>query len=208
MNQNCHDTPELILFDVDNVLCHYSRSIRLHYLAKVTGMDVQEIDDLIFGSGFDLKGDEGEYTVDEYFTKFRALLSNKATTKDWIEAPRVSMPPDNQMLDLVRSLKQTCQVAVLTNNGPALHQSIDDLFPAISEIFGGKVYFSYQFDTAKPDKGIYLKVAERLNIAPNKVLFVDDLSVNTDGAQEAGMKAHHFQGIVGFRAELQELGLL
>ena len=43
----------------------------------------------------------------------------------------------------------------------------------------------------KPDTRIYQLAAERLGVAPEETLFVDDYLPNVEGARDAGMRAFH-----------------
>lgn len=44
----------------------------------------------------------------------------------------------------------------------------------------------------KPARAIYERVARALDVSPDRCLFVDDLTVNLDGARRAGMRAFRF----------------
>ena len=44
----------------------------------------------------------------------------------------------------------------------------------------------------KPAPEIYLRVAERLGLAPERCVFVDDLTVNCEGAAAVGMRPFRF----------------
>ncbi len=46
----------------------------------------------------------------------------------------------------------------------------------------------------KPDRRIYERLCERYGLLPRECLFVDDMAENVDGAIDAGMAAHLFDG--------------
>ncbi|MEU6152249.1 HAD-IA family hydrolase [Actinosynnema sp. NPDC047251] len=58
---------------------------------------------------------------------------------------------------------------------------------------------------AKPDRRIYLLVAERLGLDPGSCVFVDDLAVNVRGAAAVGMVGVHHRSV---HATLEELEVL
>jgi 2-haloacid dehalogenase len=60
----------------------------------------------------------------------------------------------------------------------------------------------------KPDSAIYNRLLERNKLKPEDCLFIDDSLKNVKGAEAVGMKAHHFTGPEGLRAELVRLGVL
>ncbi|RKT57458.1 HAD superfamily hydrolase (TIGR01509 family)/HAD superfamily hydrolase (TIGR01549 family) [Saccharothrix australiensis] len=67
------------------------------------------------------------------------------------------------------------------------------------------VVTSGEVGCAKPDRRIYLLVAERLGLAPDACVFVDDLAVNVRGAAAAGMVGVHHRSV---RSTLEELEVL
>ena len=44
----------------------------------------------------------------------------------------------------------------------------------------------------KPDLRAYASASDALQVAPGRILFVDDLTVNVAAAREAGMQAYRF----------------
>ena len=59
----------------------------------------------------------------------------------------------------------------------------------------------------KPDPEIYALARDRFDIAPRRVLFIDDRAANVAAAEDAGFLAHHFKGRAGVEARLSELGV-
>ncbi len=60
----------------------------------------------------------------------------------------------------------------------------------------------------KPARAIYDLAIRRFGVDPAQCLFVDDVAANIEGAEEAGINGHLFDGAAGLRARLQQLGLL
>lgn len=98
------------------------------------------------------------------------------------------------MVDLVRSLRSEYKVALLSNVGQHI---IDTLFtPAdIEELFDA-VILSSDVHMMKPDPVIFELTAQRLGLLPEECVMIDDIEVNIDGARRAGM-----QGIVCLSTE-------
>jgi putative hydrolase of the HAD superfamily len=55
------------------------------------------------------------------------------------------------------------------------------------------VVLSFEVGVAKPDAGIYLTALERLRVAPDEAVFVDDQAAYCDGAATVGMSAYLIQ---------------
>jgi len=56
------------------------------------------------------------------------------------------------------------------------------------------VVISYDVGCAKPDRRIYQITLDRLGVAPESALFVDDRIENIDGARSLGIDTLHFTG--------------
>lgn len=201
-------TPAAVIFDMDDVLCRYHFDKRLARLSEMSGVDAQTINEVIWQQGFDEEGDAGRYTAEEYHRLFCERIGAPLTREQWLEARAISIEPDHQVLDMARAVKRNAVIALLTNNGPLLKESIDRVFPEVVEIFAERAHFSCEFDTCKPDPLVFQRITERLEVHPRETLFIDDTASYIEGATKAGLMTHHFLSAARLRAELQAYGLL
>ncbi|NQV60120.1 MAG: HAD family phosphatase [Alphaproteobacteria bacterium] len=197
----------LIIFDMDDVLCRYDFVRRLSCLAEVTGLQADFIDQAIFRSGFDDLGDRGRYTAAEYLQQFGAHLGVAVSWRDWLWARRQSITPDVDMLALVERLRTQVPVAMLTNNGPVLREGLAEVFPQAAELFGERAFFSCQLASSKEEPAIFHTVLEILGGQPDSTLFIDDSKTYIAAAQCAGLRTHHFSGINGLASALRSFNL-
>ena len=198
---------DLVLFDMDNVLCRYDRWARAARLAEISGNTKEEIHRTIWESGFERSGDNGTLTAAEYLQGFGRRIGYPLTLEEWLDARRASTAPDHDMLDLVRQLRGSVEIAVLTNNSELVADHIDVLYPELRPLFGRRIYASARFGSAKPDVACYQRCVAELRVKPQTVLFVDDLAENITGAKSAGLHAHHFVSVDAFRTALTHYDL-
>lgn len=202
------DGIKLVLFDMDNVLCDYDRAKRVACLAELAGTSSAFIHEAIWDSGFESLGDSGALDAADYLRGFGERIGYPLSLDEWVEARRRSMQANAAMLEIVRRLRKTVDVAILTNNTTLVADHIDALLPDLRPLFGSRIYASARFNTAKPDPRCYRRCLSELNAMPQTVLFVDDLMANVAGAREAGLFAHHHTSMEAFRQALSEYGLL
>ena len=200
--------PKAVVFDMDDVLCHYHFGRRLACLSEMTGVAPETIKKVIWKQGFDEDADSGLYTAEEYLRGFCERLGATLSKEQWLEARAISMEPDEQVLNMARQVKQRAILALLSNNGPLLKESIDAVFPELVEIFGKRVYFSYEFAAAKPDPRVFVRLLERLQVEPRETLFIDDTETYIKGAAMAGLRTHHFRSASELRPVLNAYSLL
>lgn len=114
--------------------------------------------------------------------------------------------PDESMLKLVKRLRsnsiKTAIISNLTASGGAAvrAQAWSQNFDAL--VFSGEAGFS------KPDPRIFTITAQKLEVAAQACVFVDDDEYRLSGAHEIGMTTHLFTGQQALEQELQMLGLV
>ena len=199
---------ELVLFDMDDVLCAYDIPRRLRELSGMNGRSVEAVHDAIWGSGFEHAADEGAIDAEAYIAGFGARLGRPITRGEWVAARRVAMTPWPEMLARARALADAGRrIAVLSNNGLLTAETIDDLFPGLRPVFGPDIFMSAEFRVTKPQPEVFHGVLARLGVAPERTLFFDDKAENVAGARLAGLDAEVFEGVAGFDAHLARRGI-
>jgi putative hydrolase of the HAD superfamily len=56
-------------------------------------------------------------------------------------------------------------------------------------------FLSFELGLLKPDREVFDHVAQLVDIAPARILFLDDNQQNVDGAREAGFRAARTRGV-------------
>jgi len=181
-----------VLFDLDDVLCHYDRSARVASIVQATGRDPEAVRRAIWESGLEARADAGQLDEAEYLSEMGERLGCQITLETWLTARKAAMAPQHEVLALAKRLAEQRRVAVLTNNCRLVAEHIRQLCPAVFDIFGGAVHASAEFGAAKPSAQAFLRCVSKLGVKPAEVLFVDDLSANVAGAIDAGLLGHHF----------------
>lgn len=200
--------PRLVIFDLDDVLCHYDLGQRLRALSRISGKRPRDIRAAIWDSGFEDDSDAGGYPDPaQYLAEFGRRIGHPITRGEWIAARREAMTPSPEVLDLARRIGETARMAIYTNNGPLLKLHLDEIFPEAAAIFAER-YCSYEFATKKPDPNSFLRLLRTLDVAPGDAWFIDDKRSNVQGARMAGLTGHHFRSQAALAADARALGLI
>jgi len=196
-----------VVFDMDGVLCRYRIERRLALLAAWSGRSPDAIRAAIWGSGFEDEGERGLLSADDYLKGFGERMGYPLSAEQWVEARRVAIEPDEEVLSLARQLGTARPVGVFTNNSLLLKRHIAEVFPAVAEIFGDRAVFSAELGRSKPDPEAFRRLAARLAVAPNELLYLDDDAAYVAGACEAGVRAEQVDSAAGVRAGLEAHGV-
>ncbi len=198
--------PRLVIFDMDDVLCHYDLGRRLRALSQISGKTPRDIRAAIWDSGFEDDADSGGYPdADVYLAEFSYRIGHSITRQQWIAARRESMIPSGDVLGLAEAIGKVSRLAIYTNNGPIVKSSLDELFPEAAAIFKER-YCSYEFGTKKPDPNSFTKLLSQIKISPADTWFIDDKRSNVQGAKLAGLKAHHFRSYEALAKDVKSMG--
>jgi putative hydrolase of the HAD superfamily len=121
------------------------------------------------------------------------------TASQWVEARRVAIEPDPAVLALARQLSATSPVGMFTNNPWLLKRHIAEVLP--------RAIFSAELGRCKPDPEAFRRLAARLEVAPEGILYLDDDAAYVAGARGAGLSAEQVSGATDVRRTLAAHGL-
>jgi putative hydrolase of the HAD superfamily len=154
------------------------------------------------GEGLDLlrRLERGELTVPEFEQRFGPLLGIR-DTDGLVQRLFSGVGPDERMVEAVRRVRGSGRPTGLISNswGGTTYDRVDfdDLFDAV--VISGEVGLH------KPEPEIFRMGAERIGVAPEECVFVDDLRENCAGAEAVGMTAILHRGADGTLPELERL---
>lgn len=109
------------------------------------------------------------------------------------------LQPNEELFSFMRTLHgRGYRMAILTNNVREWEPLWRSMLP-VDEIFELVVDSGFE-GVRKPDPRIYEVTLDRLGVAAEAALFIDDMEINCDAARAVGMQA------VWFRANAQAIG--
>jgi epoxide hydrolase-like predicted phosphatase len=142
----------------------------------------------------------GELTADEFSAQFAPLLEVRPV--NLVERLFGGVGPDEPMLEAVRRARAAGIKTGLISNSWGDGLAYD---PALLEELFDAVVLSGDVGLHKPQAEIFVLGAERIGVAPEDCVFVDDLRENCEGAESVGMKAILHRGSAGTLPQLEEL---
>lgn len=146
-------------------------------IKKLLKADPEALEDL-------RKLEVGEMSENDFEAVFGKRLG-LAHPAGLIDSMFAGMEPEPEMVEAVRQLRSSGLKAGLLSNSWSTDHYDRKL---LAELFD-TVVLSADVGMHKPQPEIYRLAAERLGVAPEECLFVDDLKENCDGAEAVGMTA-------------------
>jgi len=144
--------------------------------------------------------ERGELSEDEFSVRFGPMLG-VSDTEALVDRLFAGMGPDEPMIEAVKTAKRSGIRTGLISNSWGRGRYDREAFP---EMFDG-VVISGEVGLHKPDAEIFLMGAERIGVAAEECVFVDDLRENCDGAAAVGMTPILHRGADTTLPELERL---
>lgn len=153
--------------------------------------------------------ERGEITeiafLEQLTDSLEPLLGHRPEMHRFKEIYFDALDPNPAMIELMRELQAAgYRMAMLTNNVREWEPLWRSMLP-VDEIFETVVDSAF-VGCRKPESRIYAIALDRLGVPAERCLFVDDVEVNCEGAEKAGMTAVHFrdneQALAAVRAAL------
>ncbi len=196
----------LVISDLDGVLIDFHPTRRLAYLEALTGLSGSTIHSSIWAGPFEAEAEAGAWpTGDAYLAEFNRRLGTAVTRADWVEARRRATAPRPDLVAYFASLAPRVRLAILTNNGSLLRESLGELCPDVCAVFGDGIVASCELGARKPDPRVYQRLLARHGVEPANAVFIDDSAANVAGADAAGLRAIHFRSLDQLRQALTPL---
>lgn len=198
---------DTIVFDMGGVLIDFSAQLFTERL-QVSGEDRALLERHVLRTTDWVRLDRGTITEAEALVHACAGLPRHLhTAADYIinhwNEPIV---PIEGTAEVVRELKaRGYALYLLSNAGVRQHSYWNDI-PG-SECFSGTV-ISADLHLLKPEAAIYQALFDKFDLTPANCIFVDDLPLNVEAAQNAGMQGIVFYDAQQLRSELQKRGVL
>jgi len=145
----------------------------------------------------------GQATREEALASVSRQLSlSSAEVGDILAARRASRTWDTELLAFIRALRPRYRTGVISNAAVGARERLqryvnDDTFDVI--------VLSAEEGMAKPEPEIYERSLERLGVAAEETIFVDDLRPNVEGARVVGMHGILYTDSVDMRNRISHL---
>ena len=201
--------PALVLFDLDDVLVAYAHDVRCAALADAIGGGVtaDAVREVLFGpGGLEFGCDRGDYDLDAYLAMLREMHGWRLDVGTFVAARAVATRARPAMLALWDALATQARLAIFSNNGGWIETHARTVVPAVAARVGRDLVCSGSLRASKPAPAAFTACLNRLGATAEATLFIDDKSVNAEGARAAGLDALHFTDLPTLARDLRARG--
>ena len=142
--------------------------------------------------------DRGEISQDALFEGLSKLTNVPLhlIEDEWLAYVRI----DQRLVAFVKELRSEYKLCLLTNATSPFFRKIAARY-GIEQLFE-TIVVSSEIGLAKPEQAIYRLALERLSVAPQQTLMIDDNPMNVEAAIGVGMNALLYRSFEQLRAAL------
>ncbi len=198
---------EAVIFDFGNVICNFDVSLFIAGLSRKSGRTPDELRAVMPGiNTLAVQYETGTVTSDQFFERLCALAGITISRDDFIHAYTGIFSPIAESFALVRALKQTHKLGLLSNTNEWHYLRCIrplDIFPLFDA-----VTLSFEVGAMKPSPATYNDMLRKLRLPPEECAYIDDIQGNVDAAAKLGLRAVRFVDPEQLRTALHQLGVL
>lgn len=191
-----------IIWDLGGVLVRTEDPTPRTQLAKRLGLERSALETLVFAGESGARAQRGQISAQEHWQNLGHLFGlNQAELRQLQRDFWGGDVVDYDLVAFIRTLRPRYKTALLSNAFSDLRHYLTRVW-RITDAFDALV-ISAEVKMMKPEAGIYRLVLEKLEVAPQQALFIDDSQPNLEGARAIGIHALLFQSPQQIRMEIQ-----
>jgi len=164
-----------------------------------------EIIDLLYSKDFD-KLMEGRITELDFWNTFVKKSGRNMPIQMLNAITRNNFQEIGGVRNLIYDLKKNYRLGLLSNHAREWIEYCENKFK-YNHLFDVSLY-SYEVGLKKPQAKIFYAMLKKMNVGPDKCLFIDDNEENVDSANRLGIKSIRFQTIERLIEDLKLLGII
>jgi FMN phosphatase YigB (HAD superfamily) len=187
---------EVILYDLGNVILPFNHFQIAEKLSRFSqGIEFKN-PAKIFSYLFDFeKGAVNGYEVGkvsslEFFQSLREFLQLSLSFEEFIPIWNDIFLENQEVSQIILSQKGKWKLGLLSNTNPLHFDYVLKIFPILRTF--DKWILSHKVGFKKPRVEIFKRAIEWANVAPPKILFIDDMKEHVEVAISLGMQGIHF----------------
>ncbi len=195
-----------VIFDVGGVLLRTQDPAPRRALEVQHGLQPGQAEAITFNSEMGHAAQRGEITTQQLWAWVGQHLALPAQETTAFRAAFFAGDfMDQALMDFIRSLRPRYRTAIISNAMDDLTEVITELYP-MADAFDVVVGSAYE-GVMKPAPAIFRAALDRLGVAADEAVFIDDFAHNIAGAEAVGMAGIHFTPGIDLPAALARLGV-
>jgi HAD superfamily hydrolase (TIGR01549 family) len=195
-----------VVFDMGNVLVRFSHEVMCEQIGRLCGRTGSDVAELLIGSGLQWEFERGQVDEAGFHRRFEAAAECRIVIDDLRHAASDIFVPNDDVIDVVRSLKRAGYRLVLLSNTSIAHYEFIrarwDLLDPFDELV-----LSYEVGAIKPEPAIFEAALAAIGCRPEVAFYTDDIAAYVEAGRSHGLDAEVFTTAAALREQLAARGI-
>ncbi|MDP1799590.1 MAG: HAD family phosphatase [Planctomycetaceae bacterium] len=198
---------ETVVFDMGNVLVHFSHERMCAQIGALCGRSAGEIRTVLMDSGLNAEFERGFLNPEEMCDRLSQAVGQELDMAALAEAYANIFTLNEPMLSILDALRDQGKRLVLLSNTSVWHYDfIWDRFPILQKL--DEFVLSYRVGAIKPELPIFHAVVAALFCPVENAFYTDDIADYVRVGHAHGLQAEIFTDAVALRSHLADRGVL
>ena len=194
------------LFDMGNVLVHFSHDRMCAQLGALCGRTGPEIRRLVFDAGHQWEFERGRLTEAQFHRRFIELVGSNVEFEHVRRAGSDIFELNASIIPVLRSLKaRGCRLVLLSNTSVSHFEHIRREF-GVLQLFDEHVV-SFRVGAIKPEPAIFAAALQAIRCPPQECFYTDDVPEYVAAGRRYGLDAEVFTDTPALRRQLAARGI-
>jgi HAD superfamily hydrolase (TIGR01509 family) len=195
-----------VVFDMGNVLLHFSHERMCRQIASLCGQDAAEVRRWLFDEGWEHAFERGDITADEFHQRIEQRAGRLLDRQRLQSAAAEIFTLNEPLVPVLAQLRSAGLRLVLLSNTHEWHlEYVRGQFDVLNGFH--ELVVSFQVGAMKPEAAIYEAASAALHCAPHEAFYTDDIPAYVDMGRRFGWHAEVFQGVPELLRQLAHHGL-
>jgi putative hydrolase of the HAD superfamily len=195
-----------IIFDMGNVLIPFDFRRGYTALQEHVSIPPEDIPARIRATGLVREFESGRIEPEAFVTAVTKALGTRIPYEEFCDIwSTIFLEHELVPADLVRHLRRTYRVIVLSNTNAIHFNAVWKTYPILREF--DHLVLSHEVKSLKPEPEIYAEAIKQAKARPEECFFTDDIPEYVEGARKAGIQAEQFTGYEKLLADLRARGV-
>ena len=194
------------LFDMGNVLLHFSHDRMCQQLGALSGKTGDDLRRLLLDSGVQWEFERGLLSAEQFHRQFQELVGTMVDFQELIEAASDIFELNRPMAGILDSLRAMELRLVLFSNTSVWHyEFIRKRFDILDRF--DECVLSFEVGAIKPEAEMYRAGLRAIRCAPHECFYTDDIPRYVEAARKYGFDGEVFTDSDGLIRQLVARGV-
>ena len=194
------------LFDMGNVLVHFSHERMCAQMGALCGRSGLEICALLFDTGLQGEFERGHVSEPEFHRRLEKAVGRPLEFEGLRQAGSDIFQLNSSIVGVLDALRgRGHRLVLLSNTSISHYEFVRERFDLLDRF--DDFVLSFRVGALKPDAAIFAAALEAIHCDPAECFYTDDIPAYVEAGRRFGLRAEVFTDTIALLGQLRDLGI-